>query len=322
MKLHFYIPEGHLPSKEVLSNWERGLLPVMNRGKSATSQSWIYQTWLELRDVSDARLTSSLPKDGIIITLSNFLETNFRATDGQYIATVAADYLPHPGAQLQIIQNAAHASRLPHSIFMPHWPQPGLIPRDPQRGNLLERISFFGNPINLAEELRSPAFLKRLEEELGVQLDLHWVDRWHDYSNVDAVLAVRDFSKARQLHKPATKLYNAWLAGVPLIAGVDSAFAAEGQHGLDYLVVHSANDCIRVLKLLRDNPSLRDAIVKSGQKKAASRARDAVREMWRKLCLVDLPVQMQQWERKSQLEKHLFWAAQKGLFFIDRKFRS
>jgi len=322
MQVIFYIPEGHLPSKEVLSNWEQGLLPVMNRGKSATSQSWIYQTWLELRDQCDVRLTSSLPKNGIIITLSNFLGTGFRASEGQFIATVAADFLPHPGAQFQIIQNAAHASRLPNSMFMPHWPQPGLIPRDSQRGNLLERISFFGNPINLAEELRNPVFLKKLETELGAQLDLHWVDRWHDYSNVDAVLAIRDFSKARQLHKPATKLYNAWLAGVPLIAGADSAFAAEGDRGMDYLVANSADDCLSLLKQLRDTPSLRDSIVESGQKKAASRSRDAVRRMWVKLCSSTLPELADQWQSKSLFGKRFFWAAQESVLFIDRKMRS
>jgi len=62
--------------------------------------------------------------------------------------------------------------------------------------------------------------------------------------------------------------------------------------------------------------------VKSGQKKSAARSRDAVRKMWGNFCSVELPERMQQWERKSRLEKRLFWATQESLFFIDRKFRS
>ena len=205
---------------------------------------------------------------------------------------------------------------------MPHWPQPNLIPRDPLRGELFEIAAFFGDTSNLLRELADPEFLSRLQAETGVRLEIRGADRWHDYSDVDLVLAVRDFSRSLHLHKPATKLYNAWLAGVPLIGGGDSAYSAEAKAGADYLVARSAEECIRWVKQLRDTPSLRDSIVKSGQKKSATRSRDAVRKMWENFCSVELPERIQKWERKSLLEKRLFWAAQESLFFIDRKFRS
>jgi hypothetical protein len=44
--------------------------------------------------------------------------------------------------------------------------------------------------------------------------------------------------------------------------------------------------------------------------------------MWGDFCSATLPERIKQWERKSPLEKSLFWAAQKGRFFFDRKFRS
>ena len=323
MKLHFYIPEHHLPSKERRSEWMNGRIPpLLEGGKSASVQAWIFQTWAELGTSVDTALVTELPTSGAIITLSNLLPEGFRASSSQFVVAVVADFLPHPGAHLQIVQNAAHAQRLPGALFMPHWPQPNLIARSESRGRKFERAAFFGDPSNLLPELADPDFASRLQNETGVRLEMRGADRWHDYSDVDLVLAIRDFSPARHLHKPATKLYNAWLAGVPLIGGGDSAYAAEARAGSDYLAVHSAEECIRLIKQLRDNPALRDSIMKSGQKKSASRSRDAVRKMWGDFWLMELPRRIQQWERKSRLGKRLFWTAQQGHFFIDRKFRS
>ena len=323
MKIHFYIPEHHLPSKERQAEWMGGRIPpLLEGGKSASVQAWVFQTWAELGNSVDASLVTELPSSGAIITLSNLLPSGFQASSGQFVAAVVADFLPHPGAHLQIVQNAAHARRLSGSVFMPHWPQPNLIPRDPLRGRRLETAAFFGDPSNLLQELSDPGFASRLQAETGVRLEIRGSDRWHDYSDVDLVLAVRDFSRSRHLHKPATKLYNAWLAGVPLIGGTDSAYAAEAEEGSDYLMARSAEECIRLVKQLRDTPSLRESIVTSGQKKSASRSRDTVRRKWVDFCNVGLPDRALQWGRKSLLEKRLFWTAQRSLFFIDRKFRS
>lgn len=267
MKIHFYIPEHHLPSKERREEWIVGRIPpLLKGGKSASAQAWIFQTWAELGTLVDTALVTELPSSGAIITLSNLLPENFRASQDQFIAAVVADFLPHPGAQLQIVQNAAHARRLPGSVFMPHWPQPNLVTRDPLRGERFETAAFFGDPSNLPPELADPGFASLLRSETGVRFEIRGSDRWHDYSDIDLVFAIRDFSPARHLHKPATKLYNAWLAGTPVIGGGDSAFAAEAQAGSDFLKAGTACECIRLVKQLRDNPSLRNSIVKSGQK--------------------------------------------------------
>jgi len=163
---------------------------------------------VELRGAADARLVTELPEQGIIVTLSNLLPEGFRAARGQFIAAVAADFLPHPGAQFQILQNKAHAQRLPGSGFMPHWPQPGLIPRHPDRGERFETAAFLGDRSNLPPELADPLFTARLWEKTGLRFEIRDNTRWHDYSDVDLVIAIRDFSSARHLHKPATKLYN------------------------------------------------------------------------------------------------------------------
>lgn len=323
MTTFFYIPEHHLPDKERREAWESGRPPLLlGSGKSASAQAWLFQTWIEVREKTGGVLCTSLPESGNIITLSNFLHPQFRASKNQCVAAVVADFLPHPGAQIQILQNAAHARRLPGSIFIPHWPQPNLTPRDPVRGDRFETLAYFGDPQNLAPELRSETFQNELRSRCGLTLEIRGAERWHDYSDIDAVLAVRDFSKARHIHKPATKLYNAWLAGVPLLTGSDSACAAEGTDGIDYLRVDSPSSLLECLKRLKNDPAWRQRIVSEGQKKTATRNRDAVRKIWVNLLSKKLPQSLHHWRSRSPLERRLVFQWQSAVFFFDRIFRS
>ena len=303
--------------------WEAGVVPdLLPGGKAASAQAWLFQTWMSVRDEVDSSIVQSLPENGIVVTLSNFLPPNFRASRHQFIAAVAADFLPHSGAQLQILQNAAHAKRLPGSIFMPHWPQPNLIPRNPARGDAFETMAFFGDEQNLAPELRTEAFKNELREVCGLQLRIQKANEWHDYSVIDAVLAVRDFSSARHLHKPATKLYNAWIAGVPFISGRDSACAAEAKDGIEYFTARSKTELLELLAHLKKNPALRKATVEAGQKKSTSRNRDAVRRLWVDFLNFNLPPIASRRVHKNPMSLQLLETNQRIMFYIDRIFRS
>lgn len=303
--------------------WEAGVVPdLLSGGKAASAQAWLFQTWMAVRDEVDSSIVQSLPESGIVVTLSNFLSPKFRASRNQFIAAVVADFLPHSGAQLQIVQNAAHAKRLPKSIFMPHWPQPNLIPRNPTRGDAFETMAFFGDEQNLAPELRTEAFKNELREVCGLQLRIQKAVAWHDYSAVDAVLAVRDFSSARHLHKPATKLYNAWIAGVPFISGCDSACAAEAKDGIEYFTARSKTELLELLAHLKKNPALRKATVEAGQKKSASRNRNAVRRLWVDFLNFNLPPIASRRVHKNPMSLQLLEMNQRIMFYIDRIFRS
>jgi hypothetical protein len=155
-----------------------------------------------------------------------------------------------------------------------------------------------------------------------LQLRIQKADAWHDYSAVDAVLAVRDFSSAQHLHKPATKLYNAWIAGVPFISGCDSACAAEANDGIEYFTARSKTELLELLAHLKKNPALRKATVEAGQKKSASRNRDAVRKLWVDLLAVQLPTQYRKWSASTSGLRCFFWFQQSAICFLDRKFRS
>lgn len=79
-------------------------------------------------------------------------------------------------------------------------------------------------------ELQQPAWQEQLK---ALGLNWHVVttsSRWHDYSDVDVVLAARAFGRPNSYAwKPATKLYNAWHAGVPAIFSGESSLLAERQ---------------------------------------------------------------------------------------------
>ena len=266
MPVAFHLPLRHHPDASRQQAWQTGgPVPVEVEGKTATAQAWIYQTWLHLsRAGADVALVEELPREGVAVTLNGWLGPDFIAPRELFVAGVVADGLPHAGVDLQIVQNLWHARRLPGAVFIPHWPQPGIVPRDRTRGAKMERVCFFGDPKNLAARLRAPEWRRKLLETTGAHFEQRGAESWHDYHDVDAVVAVRGFGKANQPHKPATKLYNAWLAGVPFIGGNDSAYRAEATPGTDYLVAGSPDEVIDLVLKMRSSPEWRAKIVASG----------------------------------------------------------
>lgn len=291
MDVRFYLPEAHLPSAENIIVWMAGSRGELEQeGKIAAAQSWIYRTWIALTKAGcRVELVHELPTEGAVVALSGSLPPNWRKNKDIFVAGAVADGLPNPKADLHIVQNAAHARRLPRAIFQPHWTQPGLVPRDERRGGEFSRVAFFGTGNNLAEEMRSPLWSEKMRTETGCAFELRGADRWYDYSDIDAVVAVRDFRGRRQLHKPATKLYNAWLAGVPFIGGTDSAYAAEGSPGRDYLVARNPDEVLSHLRRLKKNPDFRESLVANGRMKASAYTVEAITSRWRKLVEETIP---------------------------------
>ncbi len=324
MRISFYLPLQYMPSAEKQRAWLEGKRVTLEEsGKAATAQSWLFQTWAALRDADCApAFVHEMPACGIVVTLTGFLSGEFHAPPGLFVAAIVADGLPHPGAHLQIVQNARHARRLPGSVFMPHWPHPGLLPRDPSRGDTFERAAFFGPAKNLAAELRDPRWLEGLRHKTGLTLEIRGPDRWHDYSDIDAVLAVRDFSQRKQLHKPATKLYNAWLAGVPFVGGTDSAYASDGRRGENYLVARSPDEVLLSLQQLSQNLALRRQLVEQGNRSGKGFSPESMTARWRTLLADDLPRRAVSFAIQTEKQKRLDELLRRAVCLFDRTFRS
>lgn len=321
MQVFFYLPEKYLPDATREEAWKSGTIMTLEEGgKIASAQSWIYQTWLLLRqEGAPVRLTHTLPSEGILVTLTGCVGASFRPAPEVYFAGIAADGLPHPAAHLHLVQNAAHAQKLPGARFMPHWPHPNLIPRDPARGERFENVAFYGPSSNLFAPLRDPEAAKRIGRETGLRLEIVPAARWHDYASADCVLGVRGFAPA--LRKPATKLYNAWLAGAPFVGGPDSAYAADGAPGGDYLRADSPDDVFLCLRRLKEDPALRRRITEAGRRKAAAFDRAATLRRWMTLVTDTLPRAASVWRERSAFSKRWDAARRSVHAWIDARVR-
>jgi hypothetical protein len=130
--------------------------------------NWTLQTYLRLRAVGFCcGLAREIPAEGIVVAHRDFLPTDLRPSRRQLMVCLLADRNRggsrghHPYAQIHVVQNPhddflTHASPGWRAYYMPQWPQPGLLPRDPDRGDRFEVAAFFGYEHNLASELRNP----------------------------------------------------------------------------------------------------------------------------------------------------------------------
>ena len=245
--------------------------------------AWTIQTFLWLRAAGiSCQLTQHLPAEGIVLCHSNVLRSpEIAPAPRRLLICMKAEAPLSAIAHLHVVQNPVEASPANNRFFIPHWPQPQLIPRQASRGDRFETLAFFGHQASLAPELQSDRWQSALAER-GLRFKViantnAWSQYrrldtgWNDYQNVDAVVAVRSFDPwQRRLsggfaYKPPTKLYNAWLSGTIPILGAESAYQYTGQGGQDYVEVKSFQQLLDSLDRLRAKASWRRSLVAQGQ---------------------------------------------------------
>jgi glycosyltransferase involved in cell wall biosynthesis len=129
-----------------------------------------------------------------------------------------------------------------------------------------------------------------LVEETVKKLGLKWrvlpSTQWHDYSEVDAIVGVRQPSaKFRAVdldpyRKPASKLFNAWLAGVPAVLSPDPSYQDYKRSEADYLAARNVREIVEQLKRLAGDPSLRHLMRCNGLERAKEISPDKIAELW------------------------------------------
>ncbi len=243
--------------------------------------AWTVQTFQRLRAAGfPCELTDQLPADGILVAHRKSVPRDFVPPAGVLFVCLRADATFHPFAHLHVVLNRSALSWWYPSAYMPHWPQPGLIPRDPARGDVWQNAAFFGDPGCIAEEMQGPEWEATLRE---LELTWHFVgpDKWHDFREVDVLVAVRGFDRHRHGNKPPTKLFNAWHAGAPAVLGRESAYQHERSDPLDYLEVGSFAEVVAALRKLKEEPDLRRAMIVHGRERARESAPAAITGRWR-----------------------------------------
>jgi hypothetical protein len=275
------------------------------------------RTCLELQAAGfPCELTHAPSPDAILITHGDFLPhtTGLEPWDRRpqfapwldesFIVSFQGDRRRHPYGNIRLVQNRADATGWlrhlgPAVTYMPHWSQPDLLARDPARGDALVNIAFLGHPGECDPSLTDPAWIADMRR-LGFEFHVRASRHWHDYRDIDAVLAARSFDyKGRWLWKPPTKLFNAWLAGVPPILGRESAYTSERQSEFDYVEVTSRGEVEAALLRLRDDSAFRAAVVEQGQRRRQAVTAQALADWWRQLIEAELFPAYERWRRSS-----------------------
>lgn len=193
-----------------------------------------------------------------------------------FIVGIRADRPPLYMADLVVCQNRSFARKI-HGYYLPHWPQPGLVHRNYNRGNTLENIAFFGRLVNFDPRISGLDFEAGLKKR-GLQF-IHDEKKWYDYRNVDAIIGLRRVPEIEISTKPASKLTNAWLAGVPSLLGEEPAYAELRENEYDYLVVASPKDILKALDRLQQKGEYQK-FRKQAQRRAQEFTREKILCMW------------------------------------------
>ena len=318
-RFYAYVPSDKRPATGVPSASEDfwPWVVALREHRWSGAYYWTLQTCLRLRDAGfPCDLADTLPSDGIIIAHRDFLADTIRPSATQLLVCLLGDRETpewwgigrHPYAQLHVVQNPRdpslmHPDELWESYHIPLWPQPGLLPRDPARGTRFQIAAFLG--IDLAAELEAPTWRASLSE-LGLSWHRVPFERWHDYREIDVVVAVRSFDRREYAEKPASKLYNAWLAGVPAVLGREPAYRYVRRSELDYLEVESVQDALCAVRRLRDDAGLREAMMANCRERAPDVSPSRLVALWCQFLTDTATPAYERWHAATPLARRLF----------------
>ncbi|MDJ0795250.1 MAG: glycosyltransferase family 1 protein [Calothrix sp. MO_167.B12] len=264
---------------------------------------WTIHTYLRLKQRNlNVSLSNDLVPNAICVV--NSLEFGIRDLSfSSFIVGCRGDG-PKPAlANFTIVQNEENVESKTEA-FIPHWPQPGLIPRLTSRGNRIQNIVFKGAENNLYEEFCSSQFRQELKK-LGTQLLIHGklesTVNWHDYSNADLVLAVRDLTEKDALVKPASKLVNAWIAGAPALLGPEAAYRQLKESPLDYIEVRTPQEALDAIRKLKKDTNLYQQIISNGFKRAQEFTPDKISQRWRDVLAGPVAENYVRWCQRPQI---------------------
>jgi hypothetical protein len=284
---------------------------------------WEWATYFHLKNAGhNVCLTDKMPDAGIVVVSACIYPLMKKPPQNVLLISTLADSPPRFFAHVNVSQNPVQHRDYPNLFEYPIWrhiniwPQPGIIPRDPARGERFERIGFFGHYDQLERSLQRDEFKEALAKR-GLTLKI--VDRdFCDYSDVDAVIAVRDYTGNPQLHKPASKLINAWSAGVPLLTTGETAYKAIQKSSLDFIEISNTEELLAGFDKLKADPGLVKKMAANGQQRVQDFTQEKILNEWEMLLFEEAQAYYKKWMKKSRLQKDFFLADQ----LMSRSFRS
>ena len=123
--------------------------------------------------------------------------------------------------------------------------------------------------------------VERLNADLNpLGIDFVPLEDWKDLRGVDVLVGIRHYGKKRYKRKPASKLVNAWHAGIPFIGGWDSAYAQIGTPGTDYLRASSHKELVAHILELKEDAGLYNKLAGAGTERAKEFTAEAIAGKW------------------------------------------
>ena len=279
-----------------------------NRFRGAAS-NWIIQTFLILKPHLiargfDVRVSERFIPGEICICHRDDLNKLSGAWNS-FVVCARADRPAPLVANVVVLQNELEVNRSSNAFFIPHWPQPGLIPRNRSRGPLVESAAYFGHDWSIPEWLKSGG---QLSQALGAsRISYHLQNKvWNDYENVDIALAFRDEADVVLEQKPATKVTNAWLAGAIPIVYPEPEYARVVRHGINGFLAHSFHETVDWIKLLARSPEYVTTIQRAASDAAVAFSRDYIIDRWVGLLTQEVKPSYQVWLRRGGRFNRLF----------------
>lgn len=266
---------------------------------------WILQSYLRLKARGwPVRLVREPPPTGLLVFHAKqrralrdaFRRSGVRTPECLLVGTRADNRQPLI-ADFEILQNGRWSSETRFPV--PHWPQADLLPRTPERGSRIENLGFKGFHRNLAGAFRLPSWSTELNRR-----GLRWIEdsvefsgrgtgtetlSWNDYRNMDLIVAVRPPDASLWTSKPATKLLNAWHAGVPALLGAEWAYRELRRSELDYFEVTTPHEALQAIDRLRAEPALYEKMVEHGRSRCGEFSFDAITARWADILFDEIP---------------------------------
>lgn len=275
LTLQFYHPDAVIWQNALRKQDSDSVLNCIRNGRDA----WIINTYIMLSKTSiPIDLVDNFEDPGIYVCHYDDLPKKGYPITHFFIA-VRADRDRAFLCDMEIVQSPSSIEHR-NAHYVPHWTQPNLKSRDVRRGTSIYSLGYFGESKNLAVRFQSASFRDALSS-LGVTLKIHEnPDSWSDYSDIDLVLAVRDGSDYFLASKPATKLFNAWLAGVPIITGAEPAYSYYWLSPLDFICTGNVDEVLEAISDLKNNPDRYQKMIANGFERAREIDRKATTRHW------------------------------------------
>jgi hypothetical protein len=280
-EIFFVLPEKYREKKwpDLLSIDKNFSLEDLAPRMISGIDCWIVQTGLLLKKYSNYNV--EFVNKGVSGKICVYHYNNALIKYGvheSFSVVIRADRPPVNFADITVEQNPA----IKNSSFVqyiPHWPQPGIIPRDTSRKSRVEKIAYIGSSQYVPKYVKDKEFSDFLSEK-GITFSYMVNGDWLDHREVDVLIAVRDVPESVLMTKPASKLVNSWLAGVPIILGSEPAYRAIRQSDFDYLEANNLEELLRCINVLISDNALYIRILKNAEIRRQEYSLERVVRSW------------------------------------------